>query len=210
MRDCQQGGAGPPPVLQLDSSPLQCKTDAMTTSGIAALLSALEFAARKHSGQRRKDPEATPYINHPIIVAELLTRVACVEDLATLQAALLHDTIEDTKTTTEELDSLFGREIRQLVLEVTDDKSLPQPERKRLQIAHASHLSPRGRLIKLADKIANITDITATAPVLWSTQRKSEYLDWAEQVVNQLRGANAALETLFDKTAAEKRALLAS
>jgi guanosine-3',5'-bis(diphosphate) 3'-pyrophosphohydrolase len=182
----------------------------MTSSGIPALLSALEFAARKHSGQRRKDPEATPYINHPIIVTELLTRIAGVEDLATLQAALLHDTVEDTKTTAQELDSLFGQEVRSLVMEVTDNKSLPNAERKRLQIVHAPHLSPRAKLIKLADKTANITDITATAPAPWSVQRKREYLDWAEQVVNQLRGTNAALETLFDKTLAEKRALVAS
>jgi|ERR1041384_4223093 guanosine-3',5'-bis(diphosphate) 3'-pyrophosphohydrolase len=180
----------------------------MNSSGIAALLSAVEFAARKHKGQRRKDPESTPYINHPITVTEILTRIAGVEDLPTLQAALLHDTIEDTKTTTGELDSLFGQEVRNLVMEVTDDKSLPNAERKRLQIAHAPHLSPRAKLIKLADKIANITDITATAPVPWSPQRKREYLDWAEQVVNQFRGTNAALETLFDTTVAEKRALL--
>ena len=179
----------------------------MTSSGIAALLSAVEFAARRHSGQRRKDPEATPYINHPIIVAELLTRIAGVEDLPSLQAALLHDTIEDTNTTAEELDSLFGQEVRQLVMEVTDDKSLPNAERKRLQIAHAPHLSARAKLIKLADKLANITDITATAPAPWSAQRKREYVNWAEQVVNQLRGANAALEALFDKTVAEKRDL---
>ncbi len=182
----------------------------MTSSGIAALLSAVEFAARKHSGQRRKDPEATPFINHPIIVAELLTRIAGVEDLATLQAAVLHDTIEDTETTTPELDSLFGPEVRSLVMEVTDDKSLPNAERKRLQIVHAPHLSPRAKLIKLADKIANVTDITATAPAPWSVQRKREYLGWAEQVVNQLRGTNTALETLFDKTVAQKRALLAA
>src|SRR5262245_42932869 len=116
------------PLLRQTASTLsrsRCNPHPMTASPLAASLSAVQSAARKHSRQRRKDPEATPYINHPIMVAELLTRVAGVQDISTLQAALLHDTIEDTKTTAQELDSLFGQEVRNLVLEVTDDKSLP-------------------------------------------------------------------------------------
>jgi guanosine-3',5'-bis(diphosphate) 3'-pyrophosphohydrolase len=182
----------------------------MAASDFAPILSAADFAARKHRAQRRKDSEATPYINHPIAVAELLARVAEVQDLVTLQAALLHDTVEDTSTTPEELGSLFGPEVRATVLEVTDDKSLPKAERKRLQVVHAPHLSPRARLIKLADKIANLYDLTATTPASWSIQRKREYLDWAEQVVSGLRGSNLVLEQLFNRTLAEKRSLFAS
>jgi guanosine-3',5'-bis(diphosphate) 3'-pyrophosphohydrolase len=182
----------------------------MADQHFASLLSAVAFAARKHSAQRRKDPQATPYINHPITVTELLARVGGVEDLALLQAALLHDTIEDTTTTPEELDALFGHEVRQLVQEVTDDKSLPKAERKRLQIVHAPDLSSRAKLLKLADKIANLMDLTPTVPASWPPQRKREYLDWAEQVAKSLRGINPALEELFDSTLAEKRALFSS
>src|SRR5438045_9317391 len=115
------------------------------TSVTTALLKALHFAADKHREQRRKDVEASPYINHPIEVAELLARVGNVTDLVTLQGAILHDTIEDTKTTPEELEEVFGADVRAVVEEVTDDKSLQKDDRKRLQIEHARHLSERAK-----------------------------------------------------------------
>jgi guanosine-3',5'-bis(diphosphate) 3'-pyrophosphohydrolase len=173
-----------------------------------SLLGAAEFAARKHKGQRRKDVEAIPYINHPIAVAELLARVGEVTDLALLQAALLHDTVEDTDATPEEIEARFGKEVRLLVQEVTDDKALPQAERRRLQVEHASRLSQRARLLKLADKICNLSDLSSVAPVGWSVERKRGYMDWAESVVAGLRGAHPGLEKLFDKTVSEKRRLL--
>ena len=70
----------------------------------ANLLKAIEFASPKHSKQRRKDKDASPYINHPIAVTHLLADTGGVTDLMTLVAAVLHDTIEDTKTTAEELE----------------------------------------------------------------------------------------------------------
>lgn len=182
----------------------------MPLKDVAQLLAAADFAARKHRTQRRKDAEATPYINHPLAVAELLARVADVTDLLTLQAALLHDTLEDTETTPEELELQFGPEVRHLVMEVSDDKTLPKAERKRLQIVHAPELSKPARFIKLADKIANLNDISPACPAAWTADRKREYLDWAEAVVNQIRGTNHALETLFDSTLSVKRALFSS
>ncbi len=173
------------------------------------LLQAAHFAARKHRHQRRKDAEASPYINHPIGVATLLAQEAEITDVVCLQAALLHDTIEDTDATADELEALFGSEVLQVVCEVTDDKSLPQAERKRRQVAHAPDLSPRARLIRLADKISNLRDLSPTAPTGWSLDRKREYLNWAEAVVTALRGSHASLEKLFDQTVAEKRAMLA-
>ena len=121
-----------------------------------------------------------------------------VTDLATLLAAILHDTIEDTETTAKELEENFGLEVRALVLEVTDDKQLPKAERKRLQVEHAGHLSTKAKMIKLADKIANVRDVTATPPVKWSVARRREYLDWTEQVVRGCRGANPGLERYYD------------
>ena len=130
----------------------------------ANLLKAIEFASRKHSTQRRKDKDASPYINHPIAVTHLLADTGGVTDLVTLMAAVLHDTIEDTKTTAEELEAQFGRTVRKVVEEVTDDKSPEKTERKRLQVDHASHLSSRAKAIKLADKIANVQDVTDAPP----------------------------------------------
>ena len=179
-----------------------------TNSDLVTLLATLHFAAQKHTLQRRKDCDATPYINHPIAVAELLARVAGTTDLATLQAALLHDTIEDTQTTPEELDELFGQEVRLLVQEVTDDKGLPKQTRKQLQIEHAPHLSARAKQIKLADKICNLSDITPAQPVDWPLERKRAYLDWAEQVVAGCRGANPQLEQLFDAVLQSKLRVL--
>ena len=168
-------------------------------------LKALRFAAEKHRNQRRKGGDAAPYINHPIAVTELLWRVGGVRDTNTLVAALLHDTIEDTDATPEDIRLAFGEDVLGLVLECTDDKRLPKAERKRLQIVNAPHKSPRARQIKLSDKINNVQEIAANPPADWSLERRREYLDWTEQVVNGLRGQNPELETLYDQVLAEGR-----
>ena len=177
-------------------------------STITPLLKALHFAANKHRDQRRKDVAASPYINHPIEVAELLARVGGVTDLVSLQGAVLHDTIEDTETTPEELEATFGPEVRRVVEEVTDDKRLEKTERKRLQIEHAPYLSVRAKQIKLADKIANIRGVTQAPPADWTLARRQEYLNWTEQVVAGCRGCNAALEDFYDRMLAEGRRVL--
>jgi (p)ppGpp synthase/HD superfamily hydrolase len=181
---------------------------AMSRSIAGDILAAAHFAACKHKGQCRREGEATPYINHPLAVAERLARIAGVKDITTIQAALLHDTIEDTRTTGEELETQFGKEVRHLVEELTDDMSLPWNERKRIQVEHASKLSPRARLIKLADKICNLEDLTPTSPVGWSVERKREYLEWGENVVAEIRGSNPELEKHFDETLSKKRSML--
>ncbi|XP_059534169.1 guanosine-3',5'-bis(diphosphate) 3'-pyrophosphohydrolase MESH1 isoform X1 [Myotis daubentonii] len=133
-------------------------------SEVAQLLEAADFAAHKHRRQRRLDPEGTPYINHPIGVARILTHEAGITDIAVLQAALLHDTVEDTDTTLDELELHFGAQVRRLVEEVTDDKTLPKLERKRLQVEHAPHSSPGAKLVKLADKLYNLRDLNRCTP----------------------------------------------
>jgi len=163
----------------------------------ALLLEAVAFAAEKHRHQRRKDAEASPYINHPIALASLLKREG-VGDIAVLCAALLHDTIEDTNTTADELRVLFGEVVTSVVLEVTDDKTLDKAERKRLQVRHAHTLSDRAKLVKLADKICNVYDMVAAPPASWTPHRKREYLQWAKDVVDRLRGTHPALEATFD------------
>jgi len=178
------------------------------TDTITPLLKAIHFAADKHRDQRRKDEEASPYINHPIEVAEVLARVGGVTDLVTLQAAILHDTIEDTNTTPEELEAAFGPEVRRVVEEVTDDTKLPKADRKRLQIEHAAHLSERAKLVKLGDKIANVRSVTQTPPAKWPLVRRQEYLDWTEQVIGGLQGCNPALEKLYADLLEEGRRVL--
>lgn len=163
------------------------------------ILKAIQFSASKHRDQRRKDQPRSPYINHPINVAETLWTVGRVHDETTLTAAILHDVIEDTETTTEEIQNLFGESVLQLVLEVTDDKSLPKNMRKRLQIEHAPHISNGAKLVKLADKISNLHDLLYSPPRRWSFQRKQEYLLWTEKVVAGLRGTNPALEQQYDQ-----------
>lgn len=162
------------------------------------LIAAIAFAAEKHRNQRRKDEESSPYINHPIALANLLANEAGIDDLRVLLAAVLHDTIEDTETTVQELVRNFGQEVADIVLEVTDDKSLPKAERKRLQVDHAAGISRRAKLVKLADKICNLRDIGSSPPAGWSVERKRDYFDWAKAVVDGLRGAHPGLEHLFD------------
>src|SRR5215218_8175777 len=166
---------------------------------VGPLLTALHFAADKHRDQRRKDEGASPYINHPIEVAELIARVGGVRDLVTLQGAILHDTIEDTNTTPQELEAAFGAEVRKVVQEVTDDTTLPKADRKRLQIEHSPHLSLPAKHIKLGDKIANVRSVVETPPSKWPLSRRKEYLDWTEQVIAGLRGTNAPLENYYDE-----------
>ena len=173
------------------------------------LLAAARFAAEKHRIQRRKDAEASPYINHPIAVAATLAD-AGVTDAIILAAALLHDTVEDTKTTAEELTAAFGPAISALVVEMTDDKTLGKEVRKELQVEHAPHASGAARMIKLADKICNIRDVAASPPPDWPTARRLEYLDWSERVVAGCRGCQPTLEALFDRELARARSRLAS
>lgn len=174
------------------------------------MLRAVHFAADKHRHQRRKDRLSSPYINHPIEVAEMLARVGGVSDLVTLQAAILHDTVEDTRTTPEELEEHFGSEVRYLVEEVTDDKDLPKGLRKQLQIDRAEHSSGKAKLIKIADKICNVRDMGEAPPASWGIERRRQYLDWAGRVVEGCRGANTALESLFDAYLERSRRALGS
>ena len=166
---------------------------------IVLLLKAASFAANKHRNQRRKDAEASPYINHPLTLAHILASEGAISDHAILAAALLHDTVEDTDTSIEELELEVGSDIASIVAEVTDDKSLAKVERKRLQIVKSSSKSHGAKLVKLADKISNLRDIASAPPADWSLDRRREYFEWARQVVEGLRRTNVALERAFDQ-----------
>lgn len=171
---------------------------AMILSSIGFIIKATQFAAHKHRHQRRKGKQAVPYINHPVDLVYLLSNRAGIQDDIVLAAALLHDTVEDTDTTLDEIEREFGKTARDVVAEVTDDKMLSAEERKQHQIDHAPHLSDRARLVKLADKIANLHDILSSPPDGWSTQRKLDYFHWAKQVIDPIRGSNTILEQIFD------------
>jgi len=171
-------------------------------------LRAAAFAARKHRLQKRKDAEASPYINHPIEVAAILAEEGGVTDPVTLVAAVLHDTLEDTETTPEELATTFSPTIRDLVQELTDDKRLPKAERKARQVAGAPPLSDRAKLIRIADKIANVRDVTHHPPAHSDLARRRAYLDWTEHVVAGCRGANPRLDAICDHVLREGRAVL--
>jgi guanosine-3',5'-bis(diphosphate) 3'-pyrophosphohydrolase len=170
----------------------------------ARLIHAVHFAADKHRDQRRKDHAATPYINHPVSLAHILTDEGGIDDIDILCAALLHDTIEDTDTTAEELIAHFGERITSIVLEVTDDITQHWTVRKQTQIDHAPHLSYEAKLVKLADKISNVRDLLAFPPADWPTERKQAYLDFTSAVVAGLKGTNARLEAAFDVLVARR------
>lgn len=172
------------------------------------LFEAIRFAADKHRNQRRRDSAKSPYINHPIEVAELLWKVGGVRDTNVLLAAILHDTVEDTDTRPEEIGDRFGEEVRSLVMEVTDDKRLPKAKRKSLQIETAPYKSYGAKLIKLADKSCNVRNLISMPPEDWSLERRREYLLWTEKVVAGLRGTNAALEEYYDHELASGKSLL--
>lgn len=180
----------------------------LNEKGLSGLFAALKFAAEKHKDQRRKNAGATPYINHPLEVARLLIDVGEVYDLDIIKGAILHDTIEDTETTEQELIYNFGKSVTAYVVEMTDDKSLPKKERKMSQIINAPLKSSGASQIKICDKICNITDVTHNPPAHWDLKRRKGYLDWAESVVDCLSGDNERLEKLFDERLKEGRILL--
>ena len=179
----------------------------------ARIVDAVSFAAYAHRNQRRKDSDRTPYINHPLALMRILAVEAGVTDEDVLRAAALHDFIEDCcgpgrEWTVEAGRALvrgrFGDVVLAYVDAVTDDKTIADKhERKRLQVEHAAHAPHGARLVKLADKIANLRDIAKAPPMDWDDARRRAYFDWARQVVDRLRGTHAGLETLFDAAFAE-------
>jgi guanosine-3',5'-bis(diphosphate) 3'-pyrophosphohydrolase len=171
---------------------------------LKTLLKALAFAAHKHKDQRRKDVDASPYINHPISLADILCNEGHITDIETICGALLHDTVEDTETTAEELEREFGKTISNIVMDVTDDKTLPKAARKQAQIDHAAYISEKAKLVKLADKISNLRDVLDNSPTDWSLERRQEYFDWAYKVIDQIRGTHTGLEALFDEIYAQR------
>ncbi len=160
---------------------------------------ALDYAARKHVHQRRKGIAQEPYINHLAEVALLLAEATGGTDANLVVAGLLHDCIEDQGVTREELVELFGKDVADLVTAVTDDKALPKAERKRQQVERAPHKSDRAKMLKIADKTANLRTLAVSPPHGWDAQRTREYYAWAKAVVAGCRGVNAMLEAEFDK-----------
>jgi (p)ppGpp synthase/HD superfamily hydrolase len=169
------------------------------------LARAYHFAAERHIGQRRKGEAKEPYMNHLTEVAELVARATDGTKPEIVIAAVLHDTVEDTQTTLDEIKALFGETVAALVAEVTDDKALPKQTRKDLQVAHAAHASPGAQVIKLADKTSNLRSMASSPPAGWDAARKLDYVEWATRVVDACRGANAWLAGEFDAAAKAAR-----
>lgn len=175
-------------------------TNPSPASAVQRILAAARFAAEKHVTQKRKGTSAAPYVNHLLEVAELVAGASDNLDTDLVVAALLHDTVEDTATTNQELQETFGDDVASLVAEVTDDKSLPKAARKELQIRNAPHKTKRAATIQLADKISNLRAILVSPPADWSVERQREYFEWARQVVEGLPAPNAILKAEFDRT----------
>jgi (p)ppGpp synthase/HD superfamily hydrolase len=175
---------------------------------VILLTKAYAFAAERHVGQRRKGAAQEPCTNHLAEVADLVARATAGSDAALVASAVLHDTVEDTETVAEELRDGFGEDVAALVLEVSDDKSLPKAERKRRQVETAPRKSHCAKLIKLADKTSNLCAMRMSPPATWSRERRAAYLAWAREVAAGLRGASPWLEARFDEAAeALERAL---
>jgi (p)ppGpp synthase/HD superfamily hydrolase len=168
---------------------------------VVRIMKAADFAARKHTDQRRKGDASEPYVNHLIEVANLVAESTEGKPDAVV-AALLHDVVEDQGVTIDEIANLFGNSVASLVAEVTDDKSLPKQERKDKQIESAPHKSDIASAIKLADKTSNLRAL-AKSPPSWPIERKREYVRWAKAVVAGLPFKPSALLALFEEAASQ-------
>lgn len=178
----------------------------MTTMMLVA--KAYRCAAVWHAQQRRKGEAAEPYVNHLAEVAELVSEATGGSDFNLIAAAVLHDAVEDAGITHDQIAEEFNPDVARLVREVTDDKSLPKEERKRLQVEHAPHKSARAKILKIADKTSNLRGILNSPPADWSVDRKREYLAWARRVVAGARGHCESLERAFDEAAERLEATL--
>ena len=175
------------------------------------VVAALAYAATHHRDQRRKDRDGSPYINHPIALLQILAVEAGVTDADVLCAAVLHDVIEDCAATederalrAEEIGAQFGPEVLAIVRDVTDDKALPKVERKQQQIDNARQLLHGAKLVKLADKTANLRDVAENPPTGWPLERRRAYFDWARAVVDAIGPAHAGLRKLFEQASAAR------
>ena len=175
---------------------------------ILLIARAWNFAAERHSSQRRKGQVQEPYINHLSEVAELVAMATEGKDANLIAAAILHDTVEDTETLLGELAAVFNEDVAKLVAEVTDDKALSKKVRKHRQVHSASGKSSRAKILKLADKTSNLRSLAKSPPADWSPRRKREYLAWALKVAEGLRGTNAWLEARFDEAATQLQQVL--
>lgn len=163
-------------------------------SDMDAVMYACHFAAICHTKQRRKDQDKTPYINHPIEVANFLTHYG-VTDRDTICGALLHDVVEDTHGTEADIKQLFNDNVAKIVMECSDDKNLSKVQRKRLQITHALHISDQAKLVKLADKYSNIFGLLTNPPSSWSQEEIKGYVYWGMAVCRNLYGVNPSIDT---------------
>ena len=168
--------------------------------GLRLVSEAADFAARRHTGQQRKGRGNEPYVNHLAEVANLLSIATDGAAAELVAAGWLHDTIEDTATTREELAQKFGERVAALVVEVTDDMILPKDQRRQKQIVDAPRKSPGAKLIKIADKISNIRARIVPQPNQHQRDDLTDYVTWAETVVAGCRDVNAVLDRLFDET----------
>ncbi len=175
---------------------------------VALVMRAAQFASVRHANQRRKGRDQEPYVNHLIEVVAHLAQSARCDDTVLLAAGFLHDTVEDTDTTTAELVQLFGSDIARMVAEVTDDKTLRKDARKRQQIDTITSKSTGAKFLTIADKTANVASIVRSPPMDWTRHRMAEYGDWAENVVSQIRGLDPHLDDAFNRAMAELRAKL--
>ncbi len=167
------------------------------SSDLLRITHALDFACRKHTHQRRKGTHQEPYVNHLAEVAHLVAEATAGADANLIIAALLHDSVEDQGVKAHEIAALFGEDVANLVMAVTDDKSTPKDERKRAQVEHAGQISHRARILKIADKTANLKSILHSPPP-WPAARKTRYFAWAKAVVANARGVNAVIDAAFD------------
>ena len=157
------------------------------------LLQTLYFAAKAHKSQKRKGDGGVPYINHLIEVATLLSLEAGVTDIEVLQAAVLHDVLEDTPVTLDELNDVFGERVAGLIEAVTDDKSLSLEQRRQKQVDMISCASPEVKLIKLADHCSNIVCI----PDTWVANRVEQYKMWSFEVASKCFSISDRLAKIY-------------
>ncbi|MCE5316256.1 MAG: HD domain-containing protein [Parachlamydia sp.] len=199
--ELQQRTSDNPKVMQMFDETVslwhRCDREQKGQFKLAVLLKAVAFAAAKHEGGTRKDAAATPYIVHPIGVARSLWEEGGIRSVNVLVAALLHDTLEDTDTTPEEIESLFGKRVRKTVEELSNDPNLSRDENKQRQVDHAPTMTLNAQLVKLADRLYNIRDLR-NPPPKWSQAQVRDYLGWGEKLLMVLKGTNSHLEELLE------------
>jgi len=154
---------------------------------------AVLFTVRKHATQTRRD--GSPYVAHPLRVAESLRSIGGIEDMNVILAGLMHDLIEDTECEWATIAKRFGEPVADLVAILSGDMRLPKVQRREEVVDRIRAAPTEAKAVRLADRLDNLADMKG-----FSESRRKEYIRDSWKILEACAGANPGLEKALEAT----------